>query len=550
MQKSVQLLLNFDALHDRAIYDITTFLKNENNKKNKNNITIKKVPNTLVDIKKDMTFRTISDHLNEHILAPMNKILNTSDYVSTVPSLVLENQQIVWQYRTYLFYQLLIIEAAALRNADLYHSIFSENDSKNKNNIHNIYRDDINSEEVLNKVIIGIFGSLTPTSDIDVGFEYLGKPVDGILTHIVSRFEALFYIFTNKSSLQWDIESYGNLLTLSNEDSHTKKDYPEYFYLDTTKLCLDHYKKLLKYAAASIMRNVLMYSYSRKSTDLNKNTENSKKVLNFFEDNLNIIKKFFEVDDITWIYEGEELAIEYLKLETHEADKKYYELLRIAEKTRNRIIKNKEDEKKSDLNFEFTGKDIFEIISTWAKAAIYRRENYVLSSSVIHVVRTLQANKDMREKYNTTVPGVLCDKTVHDIQAFCTIGEYGYMLSILEQLGYIMRFYNTYNNINNYNTFEKKFNKYYDRISNGILRINLIKNPKTKNNQSIYINSTNLENAIKKLLIKNFSTTTATNSNHGGARYKKTVRKKHMYVIRKKNNSKKSVKLHAHKRRK
>lgn len=67
------------------------------------------------------------------VLNPMNKLLNDPNsyidsnsythfngasrtYVAVVPFLKKEVQKMVWQYRTYLFYQILIIEAYAFSN--------------------------------------------------------------------------------------------------------------------------------------------------------------------------------------------------------------------------------------------------------------------------------------------------------------------------------------------------------------------------------------------------------------------------------------------------
>ena len=480
-QKSPYPSLNVKSLQFRCAYDIKKFLSEQSGA-----IHIK---NALFEVTDVMTLDQIKTLLVQRILEPISKLLEKQDsyisnsnfnhrngsYVSDVPHLKLNIQQQVWQYRTYLFYQLLIIETQAFLNSTLYNEIFNDYDTANK--LEYPFNNAINGK-VLDAFGLGIFGSLTPTSDIDIGFEYLGEPVENVLTYIVSRFESLFYIFTGQSSLKWDIESYGNLLALANQDKETQGEIPEYFYLDTSKLTLVQYKQLLKYAGASMMRNILMHSYDTylksNTTKMDKSIKDAKKALEKV-----VTKRFlqyFEIDDIGWIKDGEIMARDYLKLANEsviEADKKYYDLLSAAERTRNKIIANKT--RINGKNIEFTSDEIFEIINLWAKAGLWRRENYLLSPSVIHVVRTLQASKNSRTKYNTSTPGQICNGQVYGLEAFCTIGKYGYMFSILEQLGYIIRFYNTYcTNIEEHfdiNKCNKKYAKYIERIENAAIRI-------------------------------------------------------------------------------
>ncbi len=65
-------------------------------------------------------------------------------------------------------------------------------------------------------ITFGIFGSMSATSDIDVGIQYSGKnPEFTGLASIVLRCEQLFLIFTNVSSLHFDIEIYADLMTIT-----------------------------------------------------------------------------------------------------------------------------------------------------------------------------------------------------------------------------------------------------------------------------------------------------------------------------------------------
>lgn len=480
-KKSPYPSFNVKKLEERCAFDIALFLTEQKN--------ASPVSSTLFNITPTMMYDDIKQNLDENILEPITLLLrdttsydikykSTESYVDDVPHLTLNAQQKIWQYRTYLFYQLLIIETHAFLSEVLYTSLFKKYDADSTLTFP--YNPHI-TQTVLHNFGLGIFGSLTPTSDIDIGFEYLdsvNNPIDRLLVYVVSRFEALFHIFTDKPSLKWDIEGYGDLLTLSNRDQATKSSYANYFYLNTDRLTYYQYKKLLIFAGASMMRNILMHSYDAYDTYTNKNDfkksiEESKKSAQFV-----IAKsflKYFEVSDIEWLKEGEKMAREYLDMPLIKANKKYYELLDKADSTRNQILRRKV--KKEGVNIEFTSDEIYTIIAAWATSGLYRRENYLLSPSVIHVVRTLQSSKDKRITYNTSTPYLLC----HDkdrLDAFCTIGKYGYLLSILEQLGYVIRFYNTYcTNMENHKDIskcDKKYAKYIDRIENGIIRISKI----------------------------------------------------------------------------
>jgi hypothetical protein len=140
-----------------------------------------------------------------------------------------------------------------------------------------------------------------------------------------------------------------------------------------------------------------------------------------------------------------------------------------------------------------------------AKSLIYRAESYTCAPTVMHVVRVLQANVKNPNKYQTLEPGYCITNKNKD--AYCTIGIYGYLISIYEQLGYLYRFNITYCNQNvplgyDADKCEKKFDKYKSRFDNAkrfiankigkdhnIIGKNGGKNKKTKNNvkKNIYI---------------------------------------------------------------
>jgi hypothetical protein len=97
-------------------------------------------------------------------------------------------------------------------------------------------------------------------------------------------------------------------------------------------------------------------------------------------------------------------------------------------------------------------------------------ESYAAAPTITHVVRILQADKTNAEKYKTKTPEELCDDE-NKVQnsAYCAIGKYGFVISILEQMGYMSRFYKHYcvgDHIDQAKC-DKKMKKYGDRYVDG-----------------------------------------------------------------------------------
>jgi hypothetical protein len=110
-------------------------------------------------------------------------------------------------------------------------------------------------------------------------------------------------------------------------------------------------------------------------------------------------------------------------------------------------------------------------------ALTYRMESYTCAPTVVHVVRILQASKENKEKYATLVPKQYCLGDIIHLDPFCSIGTFGYGLSILEQIGYIYRFYLTYcDNTSSHNDDTKCKNKYIKYMKRYIDALTYIKN--------------------------------------------------------------------------
>jgi hypothetical protein len=116
-----------------------------------------------------------------------------------------------------------------------------------------------------------------------------------------------------------------------------------------------------------------------------------------------------------------------LEMNEEKSREKYYKYCRISEERRNQIIK-KGIEKTSSETF-------FQLIDDVCKSLFYRNENYILPSTVIHVVEIEQSFKIVptKEKH---IKLSYC-KPKHNIQPICVLNDILYLLSSIEQLGYL-----------------------------------------------------------------------------------------------------------------
>ena len=506
--------LEYKSLIRRCNEDITKFLKTSQTA-----YTVRKLyePNGTESEEK------LGTEIKE-LLNALNVALKKNDYVSEISHIEPSEQNKLWIDRTYLFYQLLIYATAMCTYETLYMTICKPYyDSCKYNKLMFNFRCDI-TPDVLKKINLGIFGSLNATSDIDLGLdlEYnklslLGPP----LAYLVACIESMFFIFTGKSSLKWDIEVYGNLLTLPNPDYNPNdiNSNPDYFYLDTSKFTLAHFKQILQPVISGMLRNIMLGRIEDESINsINSSlTNSSKTLLSLLENNTNTTKNTAfkgmvnllnladTVDpELKGVFNDQQMfaaaqkdALIYLKLANDDekaALLEYYTRINNAEQTQIDILVSMNN-KLSQLSPE----NIVEILLAWEKAAIYKMENYISSPTIIHIVRLLQAQKNSIQKYNTTTPLEYCNGKIMSLEPYCIIGKYGYIISILEQIGYIIRFYNMYciGNHHNAKKCKKKLDKYMDRVDDGIKRLqDISKNEQQSRLQAISKNTQSLKNVI------------------------------------------------------
>jgi hypothetical protein len=367
------------------------------------------------------------------------------NYVDKISSIEEENQKKLWIARTYLFYQLLIFATATFLSKNLYDIIYTDT---------NIfpYREDLTQDELKN-FKMGIFGTMSPTSDIDIGIQYSGNTLKTpALAYIVSRFENLFLIFTKHSSLDYDIETYADMMTIPSVDENFKDQ--DYFYLDSGSFNESNYIAMLPFAYNSILRNLYLAG-----GEITENTTLGDIVNTFLSDNKDIQDK---IVDEKIFDESKKTVNTFFSLDYNTQRYEYYTKVDVAEKMKFGF---------GQKIYNLDPSEISSLMGLIGDALTYRMESYTCAPTVIHVVRTMQASPD---KYKTNTPDCI-DKP--KLKPFCVIGKFGYLLSILEQIGYMHRFYLSYCEGSHADPAKcsKKQEKYKKRLDDAIAKYEFLR---------------------------------------------------------------------------
>ena len=400
------------------------------------------------------------DQLLETMIEVREKdYLTHFDYSAEISGYDILVQQKLWILRTSLLYQLLLIASKLFRNRDLFAEILKP--------YHRRFNDAVSGSLHLYK--LGIFGSLTPTSDIDVGVQYMGNDINDGLAYIVSTVEDLFLLFTGMNSLRFDIEFYADMMTISNQHGE------EVFYLDTKHFNAKHVKEMFPYVEASILRNYVFAMLPNQRTP-----QSVSKCLESFDFHTffaTVKQQLKDSDvDLTWIKrvvslqsvspKALHLVAEYMSVDYDTAREQYYLKVYNAEvevsHIRSHYINN-------GYVLDVDPENIVSCMKFIAEALVFRAESYTCAPTVMHIVRVIQAS-NQQNKMTPSYPDCAI-VTKANTTAFCNIGMYGYFMSILEQLGYIYRFYLTFcieNPRQDPEKCKKKLTKYMERVKNAV----------------------------------------------------------------------------------
>ena len=259
------------------------------------------------------------------------------------------------------------------------------------------------------KIILHMFGSTKPTSDIDVTVE---APY---ASDFIRAVEKQWAILTQTSTTQWAVEFYGDFLMFTNQKGAET-------YINTTRFDSINDKDILVYVGVSILRNAGTLDFDELTEILG-----SQKLL----------YEYPEVGKGEWKQEAQKKYSAYTTLQEQEKRERYYDILKEAERLRDTAYSSNENKTK----------DIFMVL---CEANMYRNENYILPSTVIHVVRDMQAQSPTPAPEQCS----LYEKKL----ASCSLGPFTYLCSALEQIGYMHKYENN----------PDKYNKYYNRYRNGM----------------------------------------------------------------------------------
>ena len=475
----IQPTFKIESIKERYDDDIATFTKNNKIILNnigftKNNINISES-----DVELKTSFTSVNSNTSvsnmkltiKKIIDKMNTILHLKNYVDKISHLHDPEQKHMWILRTVLFYQLLIILVHTLTNKEFYDEMYLDKDKYP-------YRADVS--EHLTDFKMGIFGSMNPTSDIDLGVEYTGNysNCQPSLAYIVSRIENLFIILTGSKSLDFDIETYADMATIPNND---KDCHDNIFYLSTYTFDVtndnNNFMKLVECATNSISRNYLLAHTDTKDITLDKMITDLKLKLdkNILNENIFNIK----------LKESLKTLTNFLKMDYNTQRYTYYEKVEYAEKQK-KTLQIDED------IYNLSNDDTAELMYRIGIANTYRMESYCCIPTIIHVVRILQQQQQQQpqpqgsisDKYQTKFPKENIKNYCEDIKMkddlhhipVCTIGNVGYILSMLEQIGYMYRFNLTYcveGEHKDQQKCDKKIKKYKERFDDALQKLSI-----------------------------------------------------------------------------
>jgi hypothetical protein len=301
-----------------------------------------------------------------------------------ITSLDEQEQKRLWSFRQWLFCQILIYTALTYKEAG--------------------------------SVKLQMFGSGTPTSDIDVSVE------SPRASAFIKAVEADWKTLTTAPTTKLDVEFYGDFLMFLDEKGENN-------FLNSRKLTEipEAQTKILSFVGVSILRNAGTLSFPELDT---------------------FIVSHPEVADNGWKQEAQKIFENYTNMNQEQRQEQYYTLLHKAEEQRDKL-------KTPGLSPQEMNTITYQIFVALCNANIFRSENYILPSTVIHVVRDIQAKAPMPSVRSRNCP-IFKSKI-----ASCPMGVFTYLCSAMEQLGYMKRFEGN----------EKKQAKYRPRFEDALQRI-------------------------------------------------------------------------------
>lgn len=398
----------------------------------------------------------IQEYISIELLKPYSEFINRIqlllgkhhhikkfEYSAIVPKLPVYKKNEMWILRHIIFYKILLEVSEKLETSSPFDT--------------SMFR-------------LGIFGSNTPTSDIDIGIRYIG--INAInssysMTPIAQTckwIEDLFKLrLENMTCLQFDIEPYASLLM----------DPKDQFYFDTRDFTESDANEIFPYIGAGILRNYLQSQEdvgylkdvrrqtSKNLPELKRKFEYKIKTFNpgdFPYDVLGAI-------DHSLLFGKDAIRIvkDYMLSSYDNGRKKYYKIVEDAEKKYWNLFS------KETLSDNISKTTIIDLLKITCLANLYRAESYVCEVTVMDIVRGIQAKQHEKVESN---PRICSNQKSNRRIAPCIIGPFGYLFSSLENWGYLIRFKNTYCGIRHANKKKcrDKQKKYGERVTASMAR--------------------------------------------------------------------------------
>lgn len=260
------------------------------------------------------------------------------------------------------------------------------------------------------RITLHMFGSTKPTSDIDITVEAINVSAADYIREV----ERQWALLTQTSTTQWAVEFYGDFLLFHEYDGSNT-------FINTRLFDEIKDDELLTYVGVSILRNAGTFD---------------------FPELKEVLRRYPSLKISDWKEKAQTIYKNYLTLSPEEKREAYYTYLKEAEKLR-------------DTNFPSPVEKTKAVFLALCHANIYRNENYILPSTVIHVVRDIQAGSPKPSQ-----PETQCSSFKVKL-ASCALGQFTYLCSALEQLGYMHKYMNV----------PAKYKKYYSRYMDAMSRI-------------------------------------------------------------------------------
>ena len=475
--------LHYDKLVQKYKESITSFTQTQY--VNLNSKEISDIINKYKIIKIDtnsITFVILKNLIESKFKEFFNKNPINYNYLEYInnPDNTDENKKKFWLLREWLLYQILYITSIVITNNNFFKIIY--------HNINiNIFR---NLTDTLQGYKLGIYGSKNITSDIDVGIYYDSKNLqnlNGGTAYIISILENMFHIFLGVSSIILDIEFYADYTMIRDIGGN------EIFYINTSTFKIENFITILSILYASIARNyIFAIQYINKLFNINLHYDVNI-LINLFNNTYKWNNKDYSVakvftmfikdvlqpllpsdktfSNVFFIREGFRLALNYTNIKELKKTEDYYQKSKDAEVAmqyyNEKIYYNHytDDERNSELA---------KLINLIGYALIDREESYVTPMTVMDVVYDGQKFKNSKRKYEFG----FCNKDENKKQIYCLLGKFGYICSMIEQLGYLFRYYLIYSENNiipiDANKQTPKITKYLTRFEDALSKYNSI----------------------------------------------------------------------------